>query len=348
MGAGMRTGTVPVEEMTTDDAARAAVDIITGAWRAQALYAAIALDLPDHVAAGRVRGAELANATGSTRDGIERLMRLLVAMDVFTGSERAGYRLTPVGERLCGNVDGSLRDMCRIYGEEFYRAWGAIVPAITTGGSGFQQAFGTSLHEYLATRPGAGERFQRAMTGGSPFFSDVAKVFDFAGSQTVVDVAGGGGMLLSTILREHPHLRGVLFDLPHMVPIGRDRVSAEVGADRCKSVGGNMFERIPPGADVYLLSRVLQDWDDQDCLTVLANCRTAMVKRARLLIVERVIPEDGSAMLPLLWDLHLLVMTAGRERTMAGYRSLLEAAGLRLESVHPLALETSLLVAAPA
>jgi hypothetical protein len=333
--------------LIVDDAARATVDIITGAWRAQALYAAIALDIPDHVAAGHTDSRALAEVTGAAPDGVARLMRLLVALGVFGGTDDTGYRLTAVGEKLRTGVDGSLRDMCQIYGEEFYRAWGSIVPAISTGGSGFQQAFGSSLHEYLASTPGAGDRFQRAMNAGSVFVSDVAHAVDFSGCRSVVDVAGGGGLLLAALLRAHPHLRGVLFDLPHMVPIGRRHVAEAVGAHRVSTVAGNMFEHVPSGADVYLLSRVLQDWGDAECVTVLANCRAAMGDSARLLIVERVIPVDGSAILPLLWDLHLLVMAGGRERTLSGYRSLLGAAGLRLDSVRPLALETSLLVAVP-
>jgi hypothetical protein len=330
-----------------DDAARAAVDIITGSWRAQALYAATALNIPDLVAAGHTDSRALATTTDSTRDGIERLMRLLVSMGVFAGAERTGYRLTAVGETLRSDVDGSLRDMCQSYGEESYRAWGSVVSAIRTGQPGFRQAFGVSLHDYLATTPGAAAKFQRSMTAGSGFFADLTKVFDFSGCRVAVDVAGGGGLLLGTVLRECPDLRGVLFDLPHVVPIGRQQLADMVSPDRVDVVAGDMFEHIPPGGDVYLLSRVLQDWDDARCLELLGNCRAAMAGSARLLIIERVIPEDGSAILPLLWDLHLLVMAGGRERPLAGYRSLLAEAGLRLASVHSLALETSLLVAVP-
>jgi hypothetical protein len=337
-----------VNGLMGNEAERAVIDIITGTWQAQALYAAVVLNIPDHIAAGQTDRRALATATNATQDGIERLMRLLVALGVFTEAEPNGYGLSPIGEKLRAGVEGSLRDLCRLYGEEFYQAWSSIVPAITAGEPGFQQAFGKSLPEYLAMTPGAGAKFQRAMNAGSSFFADVAAAFDFAGRRSVVDVAGGGGLLLGTVLRAHPHLHGILFDLPHMIPLGERQLSEMVGIERIETIAGSMFERVPRGADVYLLSRVLQDWDDTGCAALLANCRAAMTRSARLLIVERVVPEDGSVLLPLLWDLHLLMMVGGRERTLAGYRSLLDRAGLRLETVHPLALETSLLVAAPA
>jgi hypothetical protein len=337
-----------VDGLMVYDAERAVIDLITGTWRAQALYAAVVLNIADHIAAGQTDSRSLATATNTTQDGIERLMRLLVALGVFTEPGPNQYGLSPVGEKLRAGVEGSLRDMCRLYGEEFYQAWGSIVPAITAGEPGFQQAFGKSLPEYLAATPAAGAKFQRTMNAGSSFFADVASVFDFAARRSVVDVAGGGGGLLGAVLRAHPHLHGILFDLPHMIPLGERQLAEMVGTERTEMIAGSMFERVPSGADVYLLSRVLQDWDDDGCVRLLANCRAAMTGSARLLIVERVVPEDGSALLPLLWDLHLLMMVGGRERTLAGYRSLLERAGLRLETVHPLALETSLLVAAPA
>ncbi|QMU71556.1 methyltransferase [Streptacidiphilus sp. P02-A3a] len=327
--------------------ARRVVDILTGAWQAQALYAAAALALPDHVAAGAGTAAALAAAAGSDQDGIVRLMRLLTAMGLFEDNADEGYRLTAVGGLLRTDHDQSMRDMAVIYGEEFHHAWAQVVPAVRTGTSGFEYAFGTSLHGYLEHEPGAGAKFQRAMNAGNAFFGDVATAFDFSGCRTVVDVAGGSGMLLSTVLRAYPELRGVLFDLPRVTPVAREHLDLAVGPDRCLTVAGDLFEAVPAGADAYLLSRVLQDWDDERCVRLLRNLRAAMPDTARLLIVERVIPTDGSGLLALLWDLHLLMAAGGRERTIDGYRTLLDAAGLRLESVTPLALETSLLVVAP-
>ncbi|EFL27951.1 O-methyltransferase [Streptomyces himastatinicus ATCC 53653] len=330
-------------------AARQVVDIITGSWQSQALYAAVALEIPDHIAAGHTTDTALATATGSGPDGITRLMRLLLAMGVFDRSPEHGYALTPVSEVLRADNDASMRDMIQLYGEEFHTAWGAVVPAVRTGSSGFEHALGTSIHAYLANAPGAGAKFQRAMNAGNVFFPDVLDAFDFSRCTTVMDVAGGSGQFLSMVLRAHPHLHGVLLDLPHMIPVAHAHLDAAVGPDRYEAVEGDIFASVPEGADAYLLSRVLQDWDDDRSVTLLSNIRKALPEDGRLLVVERVIPEEGAPeLLPLLYDLHLLMAAGGRGRTLDGYRDVLTAAGLRLESVHPLALETTLLVAAAA
>jgi hypothetical protein len=325
------------------------VDLITGTWRAQALYAAAAHRLPDHVAAGHRTPAALAGAAGADEEGIARLMRLLVGLGVFAGDEQAGYRLTPVSELLRDGVPGSMRDMCVLYGEEFYEAWGAVATTVQTGHSGFESSFQQDLHSYLAEYPDAGAKFLRAMNAGSVFFGDVPRVHDFSGCGTVTDLAGGSGLLLSTVLRAAPGARGVLFDRPHMLPVAREHLEATVPG-RFDLVAGDLFGSVPGGSDVYLLSRVLQDWDDRACTALLANVRKAMTARgARLLVVERVIPVGGAdpGLLPQLFDLHLMVMAGGQERTLDGYRHLLERAGLRLASTHDLALESTLLVAEP-
>ncbi len=334
--------------MTTHNPARAVVDIITGTWRTQALYAAVDLRLPDHIAQGHTTSAGLAAKADADPDGIIRLMRLLTALDVFGGDDSTGYELTPVSELLRSGVPGSMRDMCLMYGEEFHRAWGCAVNAVRTGRAGFEDAFGCTLHEYLAAEPEAGPKFLRAMNAGSVFFSDVPETYDFTACHTLTDLAGGSGLLLSTVLRANPRLHGVLVDREHMLPFAKQHLEETVESGRYELLAGDFFDDVPAGSDVYLLSRILQDWDDSACITLLTNVRRAMTSSsARLLIIERMIPEDGSALLPLLFDLHLLMMAGGRERTLSGYKSILDGAGLRVESVHELALETSMLVATP-
>lgn len=335
--------------MWKNDPARAVVDIITGTWQTQALYVAVALRLPDHVSAGHITSSDLAVAADADPDGIIRLMRLLTAIGVFGGDDHSGYAMTDISRLLRTDAPGSMRDMCLMYGEEFHRAWGEALAAVRVGQAGFEAAFGRTLHEYLAQESGSGPRFLRAMNAGSPFFSDVPDVYGFEGVKTITDVAGGSGKLLATILQVRPATTGVLFDREHMLPMAKEHLSSTLDPDRFTLVAGDFFESVPPGSDVYLLSRILQDWDDSSCITLLTNVRRAMRRHSdRLLIVERVINETGTRVLPVLFDLHLLMMAGGRERTLAGYKSLLEGAGMRLEAIHDLALETTLLVARPA
>lgn len=333
--------------MTVDvQATRDVVDIITGGWRAQALYTAVRLGLPDHVAAGCADDAELAKATGASEQGVHRLMRLLVALGVFEGSDSQGYRGTRVSAAL---LDGpqSLRDMCLLYGEEFYSAWDHAHHAISTESSGFEVAYGQSFYDYLGEHPATARRFQLTMNAASMFFHQVPGIFDFAGKK-VVDVGGGGGHLLATILAATPDATGTLFDRDHMMPKAREHLSATVGPDRAEAVGGDMFEGVPEGGDVYILCRVLAGHDDEDVVGVFEHCRRAMAgPSSRLLILDRFVEDENSTVLPALWDLHLLVTTGGEHRTLERITRLLDRAGLYVESAEDLPMETTALIVAP-
>ncbi|MEU6408048.1 methyltransferase [Microbispora sp. NPDC046933] len=333
--------------MTADvQVTRDVVDIITGGWRAQALYTAVKLGLPDQIEAGRTNCAELAKATGANEKGIRRLMRLLVAMGVFEGSESTGYRSTRVSAAL---VEGpqSQRDMCLLYGEEFYAAWGHAHHAISTASSGFEVAYGQPLYDYLSQNPALAERFGRTMNAGSMFFHQVPEVFDFSG-KTVVDVGGGGGHLLATILGAVPDAAGTLFDREHMTLKAREHLAATVGLDRAQVVGGDMFIEVPEGGDVYILCRVLAGHDDDAVVSVFENCRRAMAdSESRLLILDRFVEDEEPTVLPSLWDLHLLVTTGGEHRTLNGITALLNRAGLDIKRSADLPMETTALIVAP-
>jgi hypothetical protein len=324
-------------------AAAQVLELVTAAWRSRALYAAVALGVPDLIAEGVTTDVDIAARAGADPDRIGRVMRLLVALDVFvTGPD--GYGLTPASHLLRRDVPGSLRGLCVLYGEEFHEAWNCLVPAVRDGRSGFDSAFGRSLHEFLAEEPGAGRKFQNAMGAANQSFAAVPDAFDFAGARTVVDVAGGGGLLLGLILRAYPHLRGVLFDRAVMAPVAERHLAGCLAPGRYSVRSGDMFAEVPGGGDVYVLARVLQDWDDDGCVRLLRRCREAMAPSARLLVVERLVGEPGAGLLPLLWDLHLMVAAGGRERTLAEYRQLTDDAGLRIERTVPLPLESSLIV----
>jgi hypothetical protein len=146
-----------------------------------------------------------------------------------------------------------------------------------------------------------------------------------------VDVGGGGGRLMAAILQRYPMLRGVLVDLPHVVAGARRLLEAQGVADRCELVGGSFFESVPGGGNAYILRDIVHDWEDDQAVTILANCRTAMLEGARVLLVERYLPpEHREALSVLLADLQMLVNVGGRERTTDEYATLLARSGLRL------------------
>lgn len=320
------------------------VELVTGGWRAQALYTAVRMGLPDHIEAGRTTDAELAAATGAKEDGVHRLMRLLVAMGVFTGDAH-GYRNTAVSTALLDRP-GSMRAMCLLYGEEFYAAWGHAHDAISTVTAGFELAYGQGLYRYLGEHRAASDRFQQAMQAGNLFFDYVPGIFDFSGKR-IVDVGGGNGHLLATILAAYPDASGTLLDQPQVVPVAREYLAAKIGLDRVDVVGGSMIDVVPAGGDVYLLCRVLAGHSDDDVVSVFEHIRRGMAgSSSRLLLLDRLVVDQGSTVLPALWDLHLLMTTGGRHRSLDQLRVLLARAGLEIERDAELPVETTALVAA--
>jgi SAM-dependent methyltransferase len=333
--------------MTSDmKATRNVIELITGGWRAQAVYTAVKLGLPDHIKAGLTTSAELAAATGAKQEGVHRLLRLLVALDVFEGGESVGYRNTPVSAMLLEGPQ-SMRDMVLLHGEEYYTAWGEAHHAITTVSSGFEAAHDTNFYAYLGQHSGTAQRFQHALNAGNMFFHAVPDAYDFAGKR-VVDVGGGGGDLLAAILGAVPDARGVLFDREHMIPEARRHLAAAVGLDRVEFAAGDMFEAVPEGGDVYILCRVLAGWEDDAVVKLFESCRRALAdSSSRLLVIDRFVVEEGSSVLPALWDLHLLMITGGRHRSRDHLTALLHRAGLDVERVAELPMENAALIAAP-
>ncbi|MFE4664867.1 methyltransferase [Streptomyces sp. NPDC056716] len=327
-----------------------ALDLITGAWRTQAVHVAARLRLPDLIADGQRDRAALTKATGLAPDLLGRLLRLLVTLGVFTADgegENRTYHPTPVSEQL-RDRPGSLRDMCLLYGEECYDAWGHAEHALATGTSGFETAYGLPFDTYLAGHPELAGRFQRALRAGHQVFDDVPRAIDFSDCRTVVDFGGGSGQLLATVLAAAPGARGVLVDLPHTMPIARAYLAERVGPDRVDLWGQNMFTGpVPPGADAYLFSRVLGGCDDASCVRLLRRVRAVMRPTSRVVVLDRVATDDPEAVLTALWDLQLLVTNGGRQRTDADCRALLDSSGLALERVVDLPMENKGLIAAP-
>src|SRR5579862_2221511 len=208
---------------------------------------------------------------------------------------------------------------------------------ITTGQSGVEITHGMSVFGHLRRDPERAARFHATMSERTAAFApSLAAGYDFAGLGTVADIGGGQGILLAAILRAHPHLRGILFELPEVAGGAAGVLEAAGVADRCEIVTGDFFESVPAGADACVMANVLHDWDDAQSVGILARCRQAMDGGGRVLIVERLIPQDPAAAVPvLISDLNMLVVTGGKERTNEEYGELLAAAGLNQGRIIP-------------
>lgn len=324
--------------------------LLTGAWTTQALAAFARLDLPDAMDTRTAQRTEdLARATGTHPRSLATLLRYL-AMFGAVAEEQEGFRLTELGALLRADTPGSMRPLALMYGGPFYRSFGGLDHAVRTGQPAFDQIFGENHFDHFARDPQLASLFDQSMAASSRMFRPLpthpvitgAAQAPAAAPATVVDVAGGNGELLGLILTAHPRLRGVLLERPHAVEAARRRLDAAGCGPRCAYRSGD-FADVPPGGDVYVLSRVLHDWDDDRCREILRHCARAMPAHADLLVVERLLPGDGSPSLATAWDLHMLCNVGGRERGADHYARLLADAGLELVGHSPLPLDAHVL-----
>jgi O-methyltransferase domain/Dimerisation domain len=321
--------------------------IATGYWASQVVYVAAKLGIADLLAEGPKTCDELAAAIDADDNAMGRLLRALASMGVLA-RERDLFYLNQIGLPLRRDVPGSLRSMLLTLGEEHYRAWGRLLHSVRSSEPAFDRAYGAPLFQYLQSNRAAGETFSDAM---NDFTRQAALAcvlaYDFSGIQRAVDVGGGRGALISTILRGYPMMTGILFDFADVIQGARQDFKDGI-EDRCEMIPGDFFESVPEGADAYLLKNVLHDWDDASTLKILRNCRRAMSDRAKLLVIEMVLQEQASEPFGSLLDLNMLVMSGGRERTEAEYRNLFEQAGFRLKGITATMAPVSVIEGAPA
>lgn len=293
------------------------------------LCAAAQLGIADRLASGPLGAGELAASAGVDASALYRLLRALASLGVFTEPEPGTFALTPAAERLRTGAPDSLLDAVRFTSEVSIPAWGELMHSLETGEPAFERVFGAPVFDYLQTHPDAAATFDHSQAqGGRALHAAVAAACDFAAGETIVDIGGGTGALVAAVLERNPEVLATIFDLPHVVE--RARAAPSRG---CDHVAGSFFDAVPPGADTYLISRVIHDWDDADATAILANCRRAMRGDARLLVVERIVPPGDEPHASKLMDLNMLVIAGGRERTTAEYRALLTDAGLRLARI---------------
>ncbi|MFD9704883.1 methyltransferase [Lentzea sp. NPDC059081] len=310
--------------------------LLTGAWATQAIATAAELRLLDHLASlGDL--PSLAAATGTEPRSLARLLRYLTSLGVVhTAGDH--HSLTDLGELLRSDLTGSMRPLALMYGGPFYRSFAELTESVRSGEESYAKAFGAHHFAHMATDPALAELFHGSMAASNAMFTGVTKVVDFSRARTVVDVAGGNGELLSRVLHANRDLHGVLLDLPNALAAAEPRL-ADL-AERVSLVPGDFTRSVPADGDVYLLSRVLHDWDDDQCRTILATCARDMPAHAELLVIERLLPEAGDTdSLAIPWDIHMLCNTGGRERSESHYRSLLAEAGFELVETHALPLD---------
>jgi hypothetical protein len=306
-------------------------------WVSRVVYATAKLGLADQLAAGPKNATELAGPMQVHAPSLHRLMRTLASLGLLTERSEQRFALTALGEALKTGALGSARASLLTLGSRWLQSsFDEIVHSIQTGKTGFEKAQGMALFDYLAQHPEEASLFSETMVGiHGEETPAVAAAYDFSSFDTVVDVGGATGNMLAAILTRHPRPRGVLFDRPHVVSDAPALLKAKGISDRVTIEAGDFFATAPAGGDAYVLSHIIHDWNEDQCLTILGNVRKAMKPAGRLLIVEMVLPAGEAPHPGKMLDMVMLVLPGGQERTEAEYRTLLGNAGFRLSRVVP-------------
>lgn len=230
--------------------------LIQGFQVTQSIYVAAKLGIADLLKNGPRTSEELAQATGTPAPALYRVLRLLSAVDLLTEGPAHSFALTPLGAHLRTGVPGSMRDTVLFYCDKPWQVWGDLLHSVETGETGYQHLFGFSIFEYNQQHPEHATLFQHMMTEWTASVAPtVAAAYDFSATQTLVDVGGGYGQMLASILQAHPTLHGVLFDLPHVVKGAASLLEAAGVVSRCEMMGGDAFIAVPAGADTFLCDR---------------------------------------------------------------------------------------------
>lgn len=288
------------------------------------------LGLADQLTSGPKHYEQLAAASGVNAQALYRLLRALASVGVFVQIGEQRFALNPRGEHLRKDASGSLRAWA-IFSSRMYRNWAELGHSIATGETAFDHLHGMNVWTYRAQHQDEGRVFNDAMSAHVAFVAQaIATAYDFSGFGTIVDVGGGQGVLLATILVANPGVRGILFDVPAAIREARPTFEAAGLASRCQLAQGSFFESVPSQGDAYVLSRVLHDWNDDQVAKILQTMRRGMNGGATLLIVERALDQENPTPDATLSDLNMMVQNGGRERTAGEFEELLTAGGFKL------------------
>lgn len=311
--------------------------LVTSWWISQAVRTMVLLDLPDHLAGDPRTAAEVAEQTGTHAPTMQRFLRTLAGLGLCATTDDGRFRLTPQGELLRSDAPHSMRSYVLTMTAPYVtQAWEQLPEALRNGEAAFPRVHGLSFWDYLAANPEEGVRFDGAMSGAVVVRAQaLLAAVQLDGVKTLVDVGGGQGEMLVTVLEATPGLQGILFDQPQVLQGAEDRFAAAGVADRCQSVAGNFFVKVPRGADSYTLAMIVHDWPDDAAIEILRVCHQAMSPGARLWIVEQIVPPGDEFHRSKLLDLHMLVLFGARERTAEEHRALLEAAGFEHITIYP-------------
>lgn len=313
------------------------MQMLTGFWVSQSLCVAAELGVADQLAHGPQSTYVLAQVLNAHEDNLYRLLRALASLGIFRELENRVFELTALADLLRSDVPNSMRSVALMLGRENYTAWGKAYQAVRYGESSFESAYGMPIYEYFTKQPESAGLFNDAMTAlVSNDNASIMEAYDFGQFSTLVDVGGGHGMLLSSILKRYPHLNGVLFDLEQVVANAGPVLQKAGVESRCRTETGNFFDAVPVGGDGYILSRVAHGFNDEQSVLIMKSIHQQLPKSGKFLMMEFLLESGNSpeTARTKLMDVNMMVFSSGgRDRTQEEYEVLLEQADFRLNQV---------------
>jgi hypothetical protein len=319
------------------------MQLLNGAHVAGAVSCLAELGIPDLLEAGPKSAEELAGQTGTNPQALYRLMRATACVGVLAEGPEGTFSETPMSAVLRSNANPTLRALAIMGGREWHgRGWSRLEYCVRTGKQALDQVYGVHIFEYLKQNPEEAQIFNDTMTALSGIDGPaVAAAYSFDGIHSVVDVGGGHGLLLATILARNPHLKGTLYEVPHVVEGCRNGPLTPV-MERCTLVSGDMFSSVPAGADAYIMKHIIHDWPDDLCVKILTACRKGVNPGGKLLVVDNVIQPGNDFSPGKFLDLQMLIFPGGGERTEKQFGELFTASGWELSRIIPTAAADSI------
>jgi len=318
-------------------AAQQLMQLSTGYIASTCLYLAVKLRIPDRLASSARTSADLASELSVNEDALYRVLRTLTSLGVFEEQAPRTFRNNLASSMVRSETAGSMYEMALWMSDPFhFRVYADAMDSVQTGKPAVEKTVGMPVFEYFSKHPEESEVFNNAMTMFSGMvIPAVLEVYDFSGIGTLVDVAGGHGRVLTSVLEKYSAIHGVLFDLEHVLAGARPLIESRGLADRCRTVAGDFFKAVPQGGDAYIMKHIIHDWDDERATTILKNIRAAMNRGGRLILVESVVTAGSQPDFAKLIDLEMLLLPGGRERTEQEFRDLLTDAGFTLTRIVP-------------
>jgi hypothetical protein len=302
--------------------------LLNGYRFSQAVSVATRLGIPDLLADGAKAPEELAKLVAAQAGPLHQILRASASCGVFEEDDRGRFKNTPMSECLRRGAQGPGRNTALLLGEVLYTAVGDLMHAVRTGRPAFDKSFGGAFFDFLTDHGELGQLFDEQMTTlYEPQVAAVVEAYDFARVGRILDVVGGRGTVVRALLARFTDLRCGLFDLPAVADRARESFDADGLLGRCTIEAGSFFDSVPSGYDTYLLKHVLHDWDDARCVVILTNIRRAIGKDGRLLVLEHIVPPGNEPSTTKEYDLLMLALFAGKERSEREFESLLTRTG---------------------